>query len=73
MEKDETMASFFTIIYPVREQLAIIGVVVYEDDILQTAIDALPSSWETFLDVVNGREMQPNFERLWHDYLQDAG
>jgi hypothetical protein len=33
----------------------------------------LPDSWETFLSSVNGREVQPNFERLWHDCLEEEG
>ena len=54
MEKEETVSSLFTKISQVRDQLASIGVVVDEHDLLQTAIDGLPSSWETFLAVVNG-------------------
>jgi hypothetical protein len=33
-------------------------------------LDGLPSSWETFLYSVSGREIQPTFDRLWHDFLQ---
>ena len=55
MEKDETMASFFTKISRVRDQLTSIRVVVDEDDLIQTVVDGLPSSWETFLATVNSR------------------
>ena len=73
MEKDEGVASFFTKISRVRDQLLVIGVKVDDDDLVQTVVDGLPSFWETFLSVVNGREVQPNFERLWHDCLQEEG
>ena len=73
MEKDETVASFFTKISQVKDQLASIGVETDEDDLLQTAIDGLPASWETFLTAVNGREEQPNFERLQDDCIQEEG
>ena len=33
----------------------------------------LPSSWETFLAIVSGRETQPNFDRLWHNCLEEEG
>ena len=56
MEKDETEASFFSNISQVRDQLASIIMVMDEGDQLQTTIDGLPSSWETFLAAVNGRE-----------------
>ena len=62
MEKDETMESFFTNISQVKDQLVSIGVETYEDDLLQTTTDGLPSSWDTFLAMVNGREEQFNFE-----------
>ena len=34
---------------------------------------AFPNSWETFLVAVSGRESQPNFDRLWHDCLEEKG
>ena len=45
MEKDDTVASFFTNISQVKDQLLIIGVNMDEDDLLQTTIDGIPSSW----------------------------
>ena len=56
MERDDTVASLFTKISQVKDQLVRIDVEMDEDDLLQTAIDGIPSSWETFLAVVNGRE-----------------
>jgi hypothetical protein len=44
-----------------------------DDDLVQSAADGLPDSWETFLSSVNGREVQPNFERLWYDCLEEEG
>ena len=73
MEKDETVAYFFTNISQVKDQQASISVETSEDDILQTAIDGLPTSWETFLATVNGREEKPNFERLQNDIFQEEG
>jgi hypothetical protein len=42
-----------------------------DDDLVQFIFDGLPSSWETFLSTVSGREIQPTFDRLWHDCLQE--
>ena len=49
MEKDETIASFFTKILQIRDQLLMIGVTVEDDDLVQTVVDGLPPTWEVFL------------------------
>jgi hypothetical protein len=72
MGKDETIVVFFSKIAQTEDQLTAIGVVVDDDDIVQTAIDGLPESWEIFLASVNRREVQPNFKRLWHDCLEEG-
>jgi hypothetical protein len=73
MGNDETISAFFSKIAQTRDQLATIGVAVDDDDLVQTTVDGLPESRETFLSSVNGREVQPNFERLWHDCLEEEG
>ena len=70
MDKDEPVASFFTNISQVKDKLVRISVQMDEDGLIQTAINGFPSSWETFLVVVNGREKDPNFKILWHDFIQ---
>jgi hypothetical protein len=69
MEKDDSVAFFFTKISQLRDQLLVIGVTVDDDDLVQTAVDGLPPSCETFLARINARENQPDFEMLWHDCL----
>jgi hypothetical protein len=69
MEKGESMASFCSRIAQIIDHLLVTGVPVDNDDLVQTIFYSLPSSWETFLYSVSGREIQPTFERLWHDCL----
>lgn len=71
IEKDESINPFFTKISQIKDQLLAIGIAVDDDDLVQIAIFGLPQSWETFLSSVNGRDVQPSFERLWHDCLQE--
>ena len=70
MEKGESIASFCSRIAQIRDQLLVTGVTVDDDDLVQAIFYGLPSSWETFLSSVSGREIHPMFERLWHDCLQ---
>ena len=44
-----------------------------DDDLVQIVFNGLPNSWETFLASVSGCENQPNFDRLWHDCLEEEG
>jgi hypothetical protein len=64
MEKGESMASFYSRIAQIRDQLLVTGLTVDNDDLVQAIFYGLPSSWETFLSSVSGREIQPTFERL---------
>jgi hypothetical protein len=41
-----------------------IGEIVSDDDLVQTAIDGLPTIWETLVSCVFAHENQPNFERF---------
>jgi hypothetical protein len=72
MEKDDSVASF-TKISQLRDQLLVIGITVDDVDLVQTVVDGLPSSWETFLARRNAHENQLDFERLRHDCLQEEG
>jgi hypothetical protein len=55
MGKDETIYALFSKIDQTRDHLATIGVVVDDDDLVQTTVFGLPESWETFLSSINGR------------------
>jgi hypothetical protein len=41
MEKDDTVASFFTKISQIRDQLLVIGIPIDDDDLVQTIVDGL--------------------------------
>jgi hypothetical protein len=71
MEKAESVASFRSKIAQIRDQLLVRGMTVNDDDLVQAIFYGLPSSWETFLSSLSGREIQPTFERLWHDFLRE--
>ena len=51
----------------------VISVTVDDGDLVQIVVDGLPPSWETFLAGINAHENLLDFERLWHDCLQEEG
>jgi hypothetical protein len=65
------MAYFRYRIAHIRDHLLVTGVTVDNDDLVQAIFYGLPPSRETFLSSVSGREIQPMFERLWNDCLQE--
>ena len=69
MEKGESVTCFCSRITQIKDHLLVTGVTVDDDDLVQAIFDGLPYSWETFLSSVSGRDIQPTFERLWHDCL----
>ena len=52
MDKDETIASFFSRISQLKEQLLAVGAQTKEDDFIGAAIDELPDSWDPFISSI---------------------
>lgn len=66
---NDTIATFLTKISQLKDQLVLIGENVEDDDLVQTIIDGLPLTWETFVSGICACENQPFFDRLWIDCL----
>jgi hypothetical protein len=73
MGKDDSVATLFSKISQTKDQLIAIGVSIDDYDLVKTVFDGLVESRGVFPASVNGREVQPNFDRLWHDYLEEEG
>ena len=71
MDKNETVASFFSRMSQLKEQLLAVGAQTKEDDFIGAAIDELPDSWAPFISYVCGRGQSPSFEGFWHDCLEE--
>ena len=55
MDKNETVASFFSRIAQLKEQLAAIAAVTETDDFIGAAIDGLPDSCSPFIASITRR------------------
>jgi hypothetical protein len=71
MEKNESVASFFSRITQLKEQLTAIAAMTEPDDFIGAAIDGLPDSWSLFIVFVSGRGKSPSFEEFRHECIEE--
>lgn len=64
MEKNESIASFFSRISQLKDHLLSIGTQIEEEDFVDAAIDGLLDSWSTFISSICGKGESPSFERF---------
>jgi hypothetical protein len=69
MARNDTIATFFMKSFQLKDQFVAIGETMDDDDLVHTALDGRPSTWETFVSGVDAHENQPTFERLLTDCL----
>ena len=55
MNKNKIVASFFSRISQLKEQLLVVGALTEEDDFVGPAIDGILDSWSSFISSVCGR------------------
>ena len=48
-----------------RDKLKSSGDNLEEKDLVMTALNGLPSSWESFIQTISGRTKLPKFDKLW--------
>lgn len=70
-ERDETISMYLTKLITCRDELASVGVVTSDEDMVSLALLGLLKSWYSYQDLVNGREKLPDWERLWSDSMQE--
>jgi len=54
-----------------RNQLKAIGDTSDDVELVTITLNGFPSSWESFVQSICGREELPKFERLWVDCVQE--
>jgi len=62
MEKGETILKYLTKFIHYRYELGSVGIAVVEDDIVSLALLALPKSWNSYQDSINGMEKLLDWE-----------
>lgn len=69
MDKGDTISSYFSLIYELRDQLSTIGNNIDNVELSLIALRGLPLSWESFIQCIS-RPTIPKFDQLKNDCTQ---
>jgi hypothetical protein len=71
MAKGGSLVTYLTGFTQIRDELAVVGEVVDETELVRTALNGFTKQWEVFFCGVVTREKLPDWERLWDDFTQE--
>jgi hypothetical protein len=71
MGKKESVSSYLTRMTQVKDELATIGEVITDFELVRIALNGFTKDWEIFVKCVVGHEHLPNWSRLWDDFTQE--
>ena len=64
IQNSETMQSYFTRVFQIKEQLEVVEEKVEEGEIVMTTLNGLPRSWVSFIQGICARRKLISFNRL---------
>ena len=71
MNKDEGVASYLTRVAQVKDELAAVGDIILDSELVRIVLKGFTKKWEVFVKCIVGREKLPNWSRLWDDFTQE--
>jgi hypothetical protein len=71
MTRSDTVTSYLTKITQVRDQLAVVGEVVTDEELVRMTLNGFSKPWAPFIKGIVARETLPKFDRLWDDFIQE--
>jgi hypothetical protein len=71
MGKEESVSSYLTQVAQVKDELATIGELILDSELVRIALKGSTKEWEVFMKCVVGREHLPYWSRLWDDFTQE--
>jgi hypothetical protein len=71
MVKGESVATYLTWVAQVKDELAVVGEVILDLELVQISLKGFTKEWEVFIKCVVGRENLPDWSRLWDDFTQE--
>eukprot|EP00253_Pinus_taeda_P036550 PITA_36550 len=67
----ETISMYLAKLITCRDELASVGVVTSDEDMVSLALLGLLKSWDSYQDSMNGREKLLDWKRLWSNLMQE--
>jgi hypothetical protein len=67
MDNSESVTSYLMRVSQIREQLAAIGDVISDKELVTTTLNGFPTFWIPFVQGVCARSKLPKFDKLWAD------
>jgi hypothetical protein len=71
MGKEESVSSYLTRVAQVKDELAAVGEVITDSELVKIALNGFTKDWEVFVKCVVGCEHLPDWSRLWDDFTQE--
>ena len=71
MVKGENVATYLIRVAQVKDELAAVGEVIPDSELVQITLKGFTKEWEDFVKCVVGREKLPDWSRLWDDFTQE--
>jgi hypothetical protein len=71
MDNSESVTSYLIRVSQIRDQLAAIGDVISDKELITTTLNAFPTFWIPFVQGVCAIRKLPNFDKLWVDYTHE--
>jgi hypothetical protein len=71
MGKEESVSSYLTWVAQVKYELAVVGEVIMDSELVRIALNGFTKEWEVFVKCVVGSEHLPDWSRLWDDFTQE--
>ena len=71
MQNSESIQSYFSRVSHIKEQIEAIGDSVEEAELVMTAMNGLPTSWDPFIRGICSRSKLTKFNMLWEDCTQE--
>ena len=71
MNKDEGVTSYLTRVAQVKDELAAVGDIIPDSELVRIELNSFTEKWEVFDKCIVGREKILNWSRLWEEFTQE--